>query len=169
MQLVVDRTWDDRPAGVRIEVGLRREAEHIVIEVDAPFFDDPPPPGPPGPTLQLWNHEVVEVFFLGTDERYLEVELSPHGHHLVLELCGVRQVVRQAMPLDFTATIEGARWRGSAWVPASRLPPGWDRVNAFAIHGEGEARRFLAHQPAGGEAPNFHRLEVFTNIDDDLR
>lgn len=169
MKLVVERTWDDQPVDVQVTVELRRDADHLVIDVDAPFFDDAPPPGPAGPTAELWSYEVVEAFFLGADERYLEVELSPHGHHLVLELSGVRQVVRQAMPLDFSATIEGGRWQGRARVPASWLPPGWDRVNAFAIHGEGEARRFLAFQPAGGEAPDFHRLEVFTRIDDDLR
>jgi len=114
MKLVVERTWDDHPAGVHVEVALRRHTDQLIIDVDAPFFDDPAPSGPPGPSPELWRHEVVEVFFLGSDERYLEVELSPRGHHLVLELHGVREVVRQGMPLDFTATIDGERWRGGA-------------------------------------------------------
>lgn len=169
MKLIVERTWDDRPAGVRIEVVLRRESTGLVVDVDAPFFDDPPPGLPPGPTPELWNHEVVEAFFLGRDERYLEVELSPHGHHLVLELHGVRKVVRQGMPLAFRSTIDGRRWRGQTQVPLAWLPPAWDRVNAFAIHGRGADRRYLAWRPPGGKTPDFHRLDAFGPIDDDLR
>lgn len=169
MRLIVERTWDDRPADVRVEVELGRDGEQLVLDVEAPFMGDPPPPGPAGPTPELWNHEVVEVFILGAGQRYLEVELSPHGHHLVLELSGVRQVVRQGMALDYRATIEADRWRARARVPLAWLPVGWDRVNAFAIHGQGAERRYLAWRPAGGEAPDFHRLEVFAPIADDLR
>ena len=56
---------------------------------------------------------------------------------------------------------EGGRWRGHARIPKAWLPPGCDRVNAFAIHGQGDDRRHLAWRPAGGEKPDFHRLEAF--------
>lgn len=36
----------------------------ISIEIEAPFYDDPKPNGPPGPFYQLWDYEVVEAFFL---------------------------------------------------------------------------------------------------------
>ncbi|CAH2300949.1 Hypothetical predicted protein, partial [Pelobates cultripes] len=50
-----------------------------------------PPPGEPGqPFDGLWDYEVVESFFLNSKTtQYLEVELCPHGQHLVLLLCGV--------------------------------------------------------------------------------
>lgn len=164
MRLVIDRTWDDKPAGAEVVVQLTRTNESLAIEVDAPFHDDPPPMGPPGSTPRLWDHEVVEVFFLGDDERYLEVELSPHGHHLVLELHGVRQVVREALPLDYEAEVQGTRWRGLARLPIGLLPCGWSHVNAFAVSGTGDSRRHLAWRPAGGPSPDFHRLDAFDPV-----
>ncbi len=46
-------------------------------------------------------------------------------------------------------------------MPRSWLPPGPHRVNAYAIHGVGAARRYLAWAPSEGEGPDFHRLEAF--------
>jgi hypothetical protein len=40
------------------------------------------------------------------------------------------------------------------------LPPP-HRLNAFAMHGLGLRRRYLAMEPVPGEAPDFHRLEHF--------
>ncbi|MDA8018825.1 MAG: hypothetical protein MPN21_15395 [Thermoanaerobaculia bacterium] len=102
--LRIQTTWDGRPAAASEIVDLRVEnsadSSALLVFVDAPFHDDPQPPGPPGPTPALWNYEVVELFIAETCDdpssvRYLEVELSPHGHHLVLRLEGVRQVVEE--------------------------------------------------------------------------
>lgn len=148
---------------------LAGDDQALRIEVDGPYHGDPPPPGPPGPTERLWEHEVVELFVVGhagTDGAvpYTEIELSPHGHHLVLRLLGVRQVVARELPLDFEATIEGARWRGLARLDRAFLPPGPHRVNAFALHGQGAHRRYLAWTPVGGREPDFHRIERFPSF-----
>jgi len=47
---------------------------------------------------------VVEAFFLGTDDRYLEVEVGPHGHYLVLQLHGSRNLVRDHVPIPSVST-----------------------------------------------------------------
>ncbi len=163
MVLLIDKTWDGRPAGpdeaARVEIAARRG--RVIVGVDAPFHGDPPPASAPGPTDRLWEHEVVEVFFLGRDEAYLEIELGPHGHHLVLELRGVRRVVRSGLPLDYESRIHGPRWSGSAEFPRTWLPAGLDRGNAFAMHGAGDARRHLAAYPVPGDSPDFHRLSCF--------
>jgi hypothetical protein len=101
---------------------------------------------------------------LGPDDRYLEVELGPHGHHLVLQLRGVRRPVADRLPIRFEATRSGSRWTGRAQVPASLLPPRPWRTNAYRIHGQGEGRRYLVHQPLGGDAPDFHRLDGFVPL-----
>ncbi len=163
MVFLIDKTWDGRavePAEAgRVELVSR--GEEVSVLVDAPFHGDPPPPGPPGATDRLWEHEVVEVFLLGRDERYLEIELGPHGHHLALELRGVRRVVRSRLPLGYESRIEGARWRGAATFPRTWLPAGLERGNAYAIHGAGSSRRHLAAHPVPGDAPDFHRLACF--------
>lgn len=41
--------------------------------------------------IQLYNYEVFEIFFLNSDNHYLEVELGPYNQWLVLLLSGERQ------------------------------------------------------------------------------
>ena len=107
---------------------------------------------------------MVELFLLGRDDRYLEIELGPHGHHLVLALRGERRVERSGLPIDYRCEIDGARFRGEARVPTDWLPPGLERANAYAIRGVGAARRYMAAHPLGGDAPDFHRLADFRPI-----
>lgn len=152
------------------------EAETAVVEIDfgetaaridvsAPFHDDPRPPGPPGPVDQLWNYEVVELFLVGA-RSYLEVELNPHGHYLVLELSAPRVVERRMIPIDFDVTRVGATaWAGTAVLPNALLPADLDRYNTYRVHGTGTGRRYLATFQVPGRAPDFHRLEAFGRLE----
>jgi hypothetical protein len=165
-------TWDGHLVGAdeTAAVALGFAGRELVVEVDAAFHGDPPPAGAPGPTPRLWEHEVVELFVLGApsdagEPRYTEIELSPHGHHLVLRLVGVRRAVESGLPLCFEARVEGARWIGVARLDRDLLPPPPHRVNAFAVRGTGDARRHLACFPVPGPAPDFHGLESFAKIE----
>lgn len=156
---------DARPEEV-VHVALICRHGRLEVHVDAPFHGDLAPAGPVGPTDRLWEHEVVELFIVGLAPAgeptpYLEIELSPHGHYLVLELCGVRQVVRSLIPIDYEARVDGARWRGLASLSLRALPDRSVRFNLFAIHGQGAARRYLAMAPVPGDKPDFHRLSYF--------
>jgi hypothetical protein len=167
----VDRTGigERLPPQKRGELSLVAADDALRLAVDAPFHGDPPPPGPAGTTPRLWEHEVVELFVAGPggdeDVEYLEVELSPHGHHLVLRLRGVRQVVEEGLPLDFRAVIEGRRWRGEARIPRAWLPPRPHRAAAFAMHGTCAARRHLSSVILPGDRPNFHQPRRFTPVE----
>jgi hypothetical protein len=155
------------PKSRRALVRLRREASELCIEVVAPYFADPAPSAPVGATDRLWEHEVCEVFIADAAEHYLEVELSPHGHHLVLELNGVRQVVRSQLPIAYSARIEPGgpgrtgRFFGQARVPWHYLPTPALRVNAYAIHGPAAQRCYHAHNASGGDVADFHQLSSF--------
>jgi hypothetical protein len=170
LSLMIATTWDGEAVGdnERVALALEISAQELVVEVEAPFHDDPPPAGEVGSTDKLWEHEVVELMLLGDDARYLELELSPHGHYLALQLHGVRNVVHREQALSYRATIDrdARRWRGCALIPLSWLPNGCTRLNAFAVHGLSESRRYLAWRPTGGDRPDFHRLEVFEPIYD---
>jgi len=167
VRLDVTHTWDGHPIArdERVRVDLRRVDGALELRVDAPWHGDPPPASAPGPTPRLWEHEVVELFLAGPADRYLEVELGPHGHHLVLWLDGVRRPTREAIPIDYVVARAGDRWTGRALLgPQVPLPDTPWRANAYAIHGVGDRRRWLAHAPVQGPQPDFHRLDRFVPI-----
>ncbi len=165
--LHVESTWDGQPipAEERVTVGLRRTARGLKMFIEAPHYGDPLPPGPPGPTEGLWQFEVVELFLCGPGERYLEVELGPGGHHLVLLLEGIRNPVHRGLPLEVLCLQQGGFWVAATELPQAWLPPEPWRANAYAIHGVGDSRRYLAHAPVPGPAPDFHRLQHFPPLD----
>ncbi|KAJ8354395.1 hypothetical protein SKAU_G00219620 [Synaphobranchus kaupii] len=145
----------------------------LLMEVSAPFFNDPAAPnGPPGQAFPgLWDYEVVESFFLDSmTEKYLEVEVCPHGQHLVLLLSGRGNAFQQMLPLSFHASISGNRWTGKALIPWRYFPPGVNKMNSYAIHRSAERRTYEALYPvprnevADGQKPNFHLLEYFQDF-----
>lgn len=56
--------------------------------------------------MGLWDFEVVEAFFLcSKTEQYLEIELGPHGHHLVLFLSGRKNIIEKCLPIKWDVKI----------------------------------------------------------------
>ena len=88
----------------RANISLTPGQAEVKISVSAPFYGDPAPPG--GQTGQayfgLWDYEVVEAFFLNTEDQYLEVEFGPHGQHIVLLLDGRRNAVKSVLRSDLS-------------------------------------------------------------------
>ena len=166
MRLLVAHTWDGvaAPADEQVTLALSWDDDALCIDVSAPLHGDPPPAVPPGPTPGLWEHEVVELFAVGQDGRYTEIELGPYGHHLVLRLDGVRQVRDQLHPLELAVERRDGRWSARARLAIALLPPGPLRVNAYAIHGEGAQRRYLCHTPLPGPRPDFHQPDRFAAL-----
>lgn len=163
--LAIGRDWSGAvlPRAARAELRLAWEDAALRVDVDAPFADDPAPAGPAGPTDRLWEHEVVELFVVRPDGTYVELELGPHGHHLLLELSGVRTVARSRLPVAWAPTIDAARGRftGTARIDRVLFPERPARVNAFRISGVGDARRYALFAPLPGERPDFHQPERF--------
>lgn len=122
------------------------------------------------PFLGLWNYEVVESFFLGNDDEYLEIELGPKGHYVLLLLKGPNNLITYQLPLtNYTAqcsTVSG-RWLGQAYIPGEYFPCNVTRFNSFAIHKSEPHRVHMALYPVPQgkyEAADFHRLEAFEPI-----
>lgn len=166
MTLHIRSTWDGAPANLEehATVTITEAGGALRVEVDAPVHGDPPPEAPPGALWGLWDHEVVELFVLGEGDRYTELELGPHGHHLLLRLEGRRNVVERLLPVEATWSRSGGRWSAVATLPAAVLPPKPWRVNAYTIHGVAPERRYLAWAPVPGAGPDFHRLEAFREV-----
>lgn len=162
MILEVARSWSGELLESTVaRVELRKDPAGISVEIDASFAHDPAPTSPPGRCWKLWEHEVVELFLLGDQERYLELELGPHQHWLALELKGPRQIVDESLELEVSFWRDDLRWGAGLHIPQALLPPGVRRVNAYAISGRGSTRRHNAWAPVPGPAPDFHRLECF--------
>ncbi|XP_042715967.1 UPF0462 protein C4orf33 homolog isoform X2 [Chrysemys picta bellii] len=151
MEFKIEHTWDSLPVSHEpVTVRLKSGNAGLLMEVSAPFFNDPPAPlGEPGkPFSGLWDYEVVEAFFLSeTTKRYLEVELCPHGQHLLLLLSGRRRVWKQELALTFEVSRTETKWEGRAHLPWSYFPPCTDKFNAFAIHGSEAKRTYEALYP----------------------
>ncbi|XP_035681672.1 stress response protein NST1-like [Branchiostoma floridae] len=177
----ISTTWNStpiaQPLNFSLEAGERPGTTPtdppipgLTVNMDLPFFGvDPAPAGPAGqPTDQLWDYEVFEIFFLGPEDRYLEVEFGPYGHHLVLRLQGYRNLVEEKLPLQYTARRTGSRWTGQAFIPWDYIPPNLGWMNAYGIHNTSDSeRRYLALYPipadntAAAGQPDFHRLGFF--------
>ncbi|XP_023668313.1 UPF0462 protein C4orf33 homolog isoform X2 [Paramormyrops kingsleyae] len=174
MNFTIDQTWDSLPVNHDpVNIKFSPGDCGLLMEVSAPFFNDPasPPGGAGQPFPGLWDYEVVESFFLNSNtEKYLEVELCPHGQHLILLLSGRGHAFQQGLPLSFHASINGNRWVGQALLPWRYFPPGVNKMNSYAIHGSGEARTYESLYPIprdeieAGQKPNFHRLEYFQDF-----
>ena len=155
------------------ELGKKYGRAGLLLRVEAPFFDDPklPEGTPEGFVNGLWNYEVVEIFFLGPNQTYLEIELGPRGHYLLFYLQGVLNVTNSTLRFDnYVAQIseDGKRWKGETFVPFDYLPPGVKWFNAYAIHKSGPSRVYMSLFPVATQAyaePNFHRLEFFQFVD----
>jgi hypothetical protein len=165
--LRIENTWQGEALQVRdqFKVRLARTPLGLEIVVEAPFYGDPPPPvGPMGPVDGLWEHEVVEIFVSGPGAQYTEIELSPTGHHLVIQLDGVRRPVARLLDIAFEAVVDGSSWRGEAQIPAALLPDGAWRFNVTAIHGSGLARQYSSWVKLPGDVPDFHQPSCFRAV-----
>ncbi len=161
--LVVDRTWDGLPLppAFRSSLHLAEEADGLVLSWLAPDGDTPAPATAPGPTDGLWTHEVVELFLAGSGPGYLEVEVGPHGHHLVIQLLDVRVRGAWPLPLDVAvARIPGEVWAGQAHLPRAWLPTGPLRAAAFRVAPQHRPPH-LASVRLPGDAANFHQPHHF--------
>ena len=159
----IESEWNGNAVSARhwITIHLLERERCLEARISAPYYGDPAAPdSQQGPTDGLWEYEVVELFLYGAKNKYLEIELSPSGHHLVLRLDGVRQIVESKLPLPYEATILGDRWTATAKIDKNLLPPGPLRWNATAIHGSHEQRTYLSWVPLPGEKPDFHQPEA---------
>jgi len=148
----------------------------LIITIDAPFYNDPVVPENVSTELPvdgLWDYEVVEVFFLGENDEYLEIEVAPSAHYLMLYLAGVRNATNQTLPLPYPVLTvqypreDPNRWAGQILVPKEYFPCGVSKFNAYAIHKSDPNRNYMSLFPVPTGAypePDFHRLEYFEAI-----
>lgn len=178
MSYIIKKSWNNQSVAEHDNIHLHFEyvynnetnGQDLHIKVQAPFYDDPHinDTTPVGSMDKLWEFEVVEVFLLGSDERYLEIEFSPKGQYLLLQLHGYRNMIKSPLYIDiYSAKIHDKEWSGSYVIPSNYIPANLSKFNAYAIHGTDNARQYLAlfPTPFGKYTdPDFHRLDYFQNF-----
>ncbi|MBU0679961.1 MAG: hypothetical protein KKD73_00935 [Proteobacteria bacterium] len=165
-RLEIEKTWDGNILKERekTQVFFCVSNKGLQVEVNAPFHNDQAPAAPIGELDGLWEYEVVELFLLGAAGQYLEIEIGPHGHYLILLLAGIRQVKKRLQPSHVEIRIKGTRWQATLILPVDQLPLPLSHANAYAIHGHGSSRRYQAAFPVPGERPDFHQPQFFGSL-----
>lgn len=187
-KFLMNKTWDGRPSVAspyKINFAINAATGDIVLQVDAPFFNDAPPPGEPGKCLKVYDYEVVEVFiaaYPNDDDAasaqyspYLEVQIGPHGHYNLVfflqegDFANMDTSIELDRPPTAKINPKTGRWTAEVAIPSFFLPEpvcGDDlsitwMMNAYAMHGQGEQREYIAYSPVPGPKPNFHQLRHF--------
>jgi hypothetical protein len=177
--------WNGEPTSIPpyiISLNISTKTGDVLIHVDAPFMDDVPPEAAPGRLENLYEYEVVELFVSGThsdsNSPYLEIQVGPHGHYMLIFFMKEADWANQDPTLDLDQppkiVIDHAakRWSAEVIVPSYLLPEpecgadlsvSWN-VNAFAAFDSGEKRQLLACYPVPGDVPNFHQLKYMKPI-----
>uniref|UniRef100_A0A915K3M9 Uncharacterized protein n=1 Tax=Romanomermis culicivorax TaxID=13658 RepID=A0A915K3M9_ROMCU len=182
LNFVIDKTWDGEPVDhqpfrVHLEWVFQRQRgkphkRAVKVTMEGPLFDDPPPADELGGFCpELYNYECFEIFFANNRDQYLEVEIGPHGHFLVLLLNGRRQPFNDGSELDLqieNVFVGADVWRSTFEIPLAYFPPNLSKFNAYALHGLGPERKYDALFPVTDgtyDEPDFHRLEFFQPLD----
>ena len=175
LTLKVDQLWETpqiRSSSPYACISFEWTEKGLYLNWKALFHNNPSPPCPPTTDCWgLWNYEVVELFIVGRQQNYLELEWGPYGHSLALKLKGIRQLEsRVQLPFIPLIVQESFEWKGSYLIPFEYLPPpiegSWQtefiyQMNAFAIWEDEICRQHAIAFPLQGETPDFHQIEQF--------
>ncbi len=165
MNLEVKRRWngDECPdKSIRGNFQVERTDGGLLITATAPKFSvEHHPNAPSGKRFDgLWDYDVLEIFFVGEDGKYIEVELGTAGHYLVLGFDGVRRRANDFYDHVFEHTFyreKDGSTINTIFIPNDILPPLITRVNAFIIANQ----EFLAHAPLPGAKADFHQPDAY--------
>ena len=109
---------------------------------------------------------MVELFFVGENGEYTEIEMGRYGHHLILQLDAPRSIIHKEIPMQYEVLDGDYRWAGRGFVDKKWLPEKIVRFNAFAIHTVNGERRYCCYTPLPGPKPDFHQPDRFVLWDD---
>ena len=160
-------------------VVLERQGSDVRFKTRAPWWQNPAPESPAGSVWGLWEYEVIEIFIVGQGGRYLELEIGPWGHHLMLTLNAPREIERRHLipaqlycerdAVTQDEDIPYLTWLSEGLISAEHLPvpyrdqemvPYW-RVNSFWCFSWDDKRYHCSAYPLPGERPDFHQPRHF--------
>jgi len=164
----IDKLWDGRLCAneaLHAEVWITKREAGLEVRVHAPQLSNQRIPDAPHDTRVdgLWDYDVVELFFVGDDGTYTEVELGPGGNYLVLQFDGIRHRSNDWEGREFdhrNSTSTPGTWQSIIQLPWDTLPRHIVRANAFLVM-DG---KYLAWNPIPGDKPDFHQPDTFPDV-----
>lgn len=164
----IDKMWNGDPCGdesLHAEAWVMKKQTGLEVRVHAPLRDGQRVPDAPRDTRVdgLWEYDVIELFFVGEDGTYTEVEIGPGGHYLVLSFSDVRQRSNDYAGREFNhrnASATPGTWQSVIQLPWDVLPGKIAKVNAFVISGG----HHLAWSAVPGAEPDFHQPAAFPDV-----
>jgi hypothetical protein len=164
----LDHFWDGTVCAderLQAEVWISQSTNGITIRCQAQILENQRTPVAPHDSRfdELWNYDVVEVFLVGKDGKYLEVELGAGGQWLVLGFDEVRHRANDYKTFDpvhrNSSSVPGC-WQSIITIPQEMIPEGLHALNAFAIFDGNH----LAVNPVPGTTPDFHQPNTFPEV-----
>ncbi|OGL95613.1 hypothetical protein A2348_01845 [Candidatus Uhrbacteria bacterium RIFOXYB12_FULL_58_10] len=168
LYIKIDHLWNGNPCGdesMHAEAWVMEKQNGLEVRVHAPLRDDRHVPDAPRDTRVdgSWEFDAIELFFVGEDGTYTEVELGPGGHYLVLSFDGVRHRSNDWLGREFVhrnASATPGTWQSVIQLPWDVLPKKIVRANAFVLVGG----QHLAWSAVPGAEPDFHQPDVFSSV-----
>lgn len=169
LYFVVNRFWNGEACPdetYHAEVWITQGERGLTIRTHALLRDDMQVPSAPRDKRfdGLWDYDVVEVFLVGQDGKYLEVELGAGGQWLVLGFDGVRHRSNDYMdfnPDHRNASATPGTWQSIITIPWEMVPQPLARLNTFAIFNG----QHLAMNPVPGKEPDFHQPGTYPEVE----
>lgn len=164
----VDRMWNGDPCGdesLHAEIWIMKKETGLEVRVHAPQLPNQRVPNAPHDTRVdgLWEYDAVELFFVGDDGKYTEVELGPGGNYLILSFDGVRQRSNDWEGREFdhrSSTSTPGTWQSVIQLPWDVLPGRITKMNTF-LSMDG---KLLAWNAVPGSEPDFHQPDTFPEV-----
>ena len=162
----VEKRWNGEDCSredLHASAWLSQTDDGVVIRVQALVLEDQKmPEAEVGARFDgLWDFDVVEVFLVGDNHHYLEVELGAGGQWLVLEFDEIRKRSNDHADLQpkFSHIRGDEVWSAEIVIPRDLVPEGFRGMCVFVIAGG----KFLSLVPMPGDEPDFHQPDVFSD------
>lgn len=161
--------WFGRPARHRAGFRLWRDGDFLGYRFEAEKAAQCDTNLRPGDFVEgLWEQDVAELFLMGPDGRYQELNLSPGGAWWCATFSGYRQreEVLQCPSARTRAGVEAGRWWAELRLSIGDIPVmkegGWQaaRLHVASILDPNDPEYLCSGHHSGGE-PDFHREQNF--------
>ncbi len=117
----------------------------------------------------LWNYDVIEFFFAGTEINYLEFHIAPEGRWWCHRFHGpLIRDPKYSAPKVISHTLSGSGWKTALEVPLEHVKSillGNPTLANVTAKFNSQNQQYGSFERLPGEKPNFHQPAYFPKIE----